>query len=43
MLHAYVWQDYLEEGYYQDPNAAADEQGDSGSSSMFNDEAVSCL
>ncbi|XP_077051307.1 proline-rich protein PRCC isoform X1 [Siphateles boraxobius] len=32
-------QDYLEEGYYQDPNPEADEQDESGSSSMFNDEA----
>uniref|UniRef100_A0A672K7G8 Proline-rich protein PRCC-like n=1 Tax=Sinocyclocheilus grahami TaxID=75366 RepID=A0A672K7G8_SINGR len=32
-------QDYYGEGYYQDPNAAADEQEDSGSSSLFNDEA----
>ncbi|XP_016425097.1 proline-rich protein PRCC isoform X1 [Sinocyclocheilus rhinocerous] len=33
-------QDYYGEGYYQDPNPAADEQEDSGSSSLFNDEAV---
>uniref|UniRef100_A0A673IVU1 Proline rich mitotic checkpoint control factor n=1 Tax=Sinocyclocheilus rhinocerous TaxID=307959 RepID=A0A673IVU1_9TELE len=32
-------QDYYGEGYYQDPNAAADEQEVSGSSSLFNDEA----
>ncbi|XP_073677592.1 proline-rich protein PRCC [Garra rufa] len=32
-------QDYYGEGYYQDPNPAADEQDDSGSSSMLNDEA----
>ncbi|KAK2887564.1 hypothetical protein QQF64_013235 [Cirrhinus molitorella] len=32
-------QDYYGEGYSQDPNPAADEQDDSGSSSMFNDEA----
>ncbi|XP_016133352.1 proline-rich protein PRCC [Sinocyclocheilus grahami] len=32
-------QDYYGEGYYQDPNPAADEQEDSGSSSLFNDEA----
>ncbi|XP_048058880.1 proline-rich protein PRCC [Megalobrama amblycephala] len=31
-------QDYYGEGYYQDPDAA-DEQDESGSSSMFNDEA----
>lgn len=43
MLYAYVWQDYYGEEYYQDPNSAADEQDESGSSSMFNDEAVSCL
>lgn len=43
MFYAYVCQDYYGEGYYQGPNPAADEQEDSGSSSMFNDEAVSCL
>ncbi|XP_067282126.1 proline-rich protein PRCC [Pseudorasbora parva] len=32
-------QEYYGEGYYQDPNSAADEQDGSGSSSMFNDEA----
>ncbi|XP_059365172.1 proline-rich protein PRCC-like [Carassius carassius] len=32
-------EDYYGEGYYQDPNPAADEQEDSGSSSLFNDEA----
>ncbi|XP_016348128.1 proline-rich protein PRCC-like [Sinocyclocheilus anshuiensis] len=32
-------QDYYGEGYYQDPNPAADGQEDSGSSSLFNDEA----
>ncbi len=43
MFYAYVWQDYYGEGYFPDTNPAADEQDDSGSSSLFNDEAVSCL
>ncbi|XP_052441214.1 proline-rich protein PRCC-like [Carassius gibelio] len=32
-------QDYYGEGYFPDPNPAADDQEDSGSSSLFNDEA----
>lgn len=32
-------QDYYGEGYFPDPNPEADEQDDSGSSSLFNDEA----
>ncbi len=43
MFYAYVWQDCYGEGYIPDPNPAADEQDESGSSSLFNDEAVSCL
>ncbi|XP_056336028.1 proline-rich protein PRCC [Danio aesculapii] len=32
-------QEYYGEGYYQDPNPGADEEEESGSSSLFNDEA----
>lgn len=39
----YVLQDYYGQSYYQDPNPEAQEQDESGSSSMFEDEAVSSL